>query len=203
VNRGTFVVFEGLDGSGKSTQLERLAAALEAEGYAVARTREPHDCPAGRRIRAMARSGERVAPEQERAWFEEQRHEHVRDVVAPALARGAVVLSDRYFLSTVAYQGARGLDWPSILRESEERFPLPDLVLLLEIDPEEGLARVGGRAGPAEPAFEEAAFLARVAGIFRAIERPYVERLDGRGTPEAVAARVRAAFRRRLGLLAT
>jgi dTMP kinase len=202
VNRGTFVVFEGLDGSGKSTQLERLARALEAAGHTVTCTREPHDCPAGRRIRAMARSGERVAPGEERAWFEEQRREHVRDVIAPALARGAVVLCDRYFLSTVAYQGARGLDWRAILDESEAAFPLPDLVLLLEIDPAEGLARVGGRAGSAEPAFEEAGFLARVAEIFHAVERPYVERIDARGTPDAVEARVRAAVRRRLGLRA-
>jgi dTMP kinase len=198
VKRGLLVVFEGLDGSGKSTQLARLAEALEAGGHAVVRTREPHDCPSGRRIRAMARSGEGVAPAEELAWFLEQRRDHVRDVIAPALAAGRVVLCDRYFLSTVAYQGARGLDPARILRESESKFPLPDLVLLLEIEPAAGLARVAGRGGTAEPAFEGEAFLTRVAREFRALDLPYLVRIDARGTPDAVAGRVAAAVGRRL-----
>jgi dTMP kinase len=198
VKRGRLIVFEGIDGSGKSTQLARLAEVLEAGGHSVVRTREPHDCPSGRRIRAMARSGERVAPEQELAWFWEQRREHVRDVIAPALAAGRLVLSDRYFLSSVAYQGARGLDPARILRESEAEFPRPDLVLLLEITPAAGLARVTRRGGTAEPAFEGEAFLARVAAQLRALDLPYLERVDGCGAPDAVAARVARAVRERL-----
>ena len=116
----------------------------------------------------------------------------MREVIAPALARGAVVLSDRYFLSTVAYQGARGLDPQQLLAANEAEFPLPDLALLLELPPADGLARVAARGGPAEPAFERADFLARVREIFDALDRPYLERIDAAGAPGAVDARIAA-----------
>lgn len=197
MKRGTFIVFEGLDGSGKSTQLRLLAEILRAEGREVVTTAEPYDGAWGRRIRAMARSGERVEPEEELRWFQEQRREHVRELVAPALARGAVVLSDRYFLSSVAYQGARGLDAEAILRDSEAEFPLPDLVLLLEVDAADGLRRIQGRTAAAEPAFEERGFQEAVARVFAGIDRGYLERVDARGTPAQVHAAVLEALRRR------
>lgn len=201
MNRGSLIVLEGIDGSGKSTQLPRLAARLEAAGRRVVRTREPYDCPAGRAIRAMARSGARVAPEQELAWFFEQRRAHVREVVRPALARGDVVLSDRYFVSTAAYQGARGLDAAAILAASEAEFPVPDLVVWLDLPPDEGLARAAQRGEPHEPAFEERSFLERVRAVLTGIERPYLVRVDARGTPAEVEARILAAVRTRLGPL--
>ena len=110
MKRGSLIVFEGVDGSGKSTQLALLAEAMRSAGREVVETGEPYDCEWGRKIREMARSTQGVPPEQELEWFLEQRRAHVRDLVGPALAAGRVVLSDRYFLSTVAYQGARGLD---------------------------------------------------------------------------------------------
>jgi dTMP kinase len=201
VTRGSLVVLEGLDGTGKSTQLPRLAARLRACGHAVVETREPFDCAPGRRIRELAQRHEPVAPEDELALFMEQRRLHVRERIAPALARGEVVLSDRYFLSTVAYQGARGLDPDALLRANEAEFPLPDLALLLELPPAVGLARVAARGAPAEPAFESMEFLARVRAIFTALERPYLERIDASGPPDAVEARIAAAVSRRLGLL--
>jgi len=200
VTRGSLLVLEGLDGSGKSTQLPRLARRLRARGHRVVETREPHHCAAGRRIRELARSGEEVAAETELALFMEQRRTHVRERIAPALARGDVVLSDRYFLSTVAYQGARGLDPAKLLAANEAEFPLPDLALLLELAPEVGLARVAARGGPAE-SFERGDFLACVRAIFDALDRPYLERIDGAGSPDAVEARIAAAVARRLGLL--
>ena len=159
-------------------------------------TREPTDGPTGQRIRAMARSGRLVAPDEELRWFFEDRREHVATVVEPALAAGRSVVTDRYFLSTVAYQGARGLDWRSILADSEREFPLPDLALLFEIAPEQGLRRVQARGGTAEPAFERADYLAQVAAIFAAIERDYVVRIDASGSAEAVAAAALASLAR-------
>jgi dTMP kinase len=200
VAKGWLIAFEGVDGSGKSTQLARLAAALRAEGRRVVTTGEPTDGAFGRRIRAMAASGERPSAEEELRWFVEDRREHVARSLRPALAEGAVVLTDRYFLSTVAYQGARGHDPARLLAESEAEFPLPDLVLLLEIDPVRGLARAAGRPRAAEPAFEERAFLARVGGILRSVERAYLERIDAEGSEDEVAKRVRDAVARRLGL---
>lgn len=200
MNGGLLIAFEGVDGAGKSTQLRRLAAALRAAGHDVVETREPTGGPWGRRIREMARSGARVAPAEELRWFVEDRREHVAAVIRPGVARGALVLTDRYFLSTVAYQGARGLDPERLLAEAEAEFPLPDLALVLDVDPEAGLARVAARGGVAEPAFEEAAFLARAVAIFRGLGRRYVEHVDGRGEPEAVARAIGALVQQRLGL---
>ncbi len=180
---GHLIAFEGIDGSGKSTAAGRVAAALAEAGHDVVATREPTDGTWGRRIRSMAASGETVAPEEELRWFVEDRAEHVRETIAPALAAGRVVLTDRYFLSTVAYQGARGLDWKQILADAEARFPVPDLALVFEIGPEAGLARTRGRAGHAEPAFEERSFLERVAAVYAAIDRPWITRIDA--TPPA------------------
>jgi dTMP kinase len=148
----------------------------------------------------MARSGEAVSAEQELAWFVEDRSAHVAEVLGPALDAGETVLCDRYTLSTVAYQGARGLDAAALLADAEDRFPIPDLVLLLEIAPARALARVGARGGVGEPAFEGRERLERVAAIYRDLERPYIERIDaGRAVPE-VAREIADAVRRRLAL---
>jgi dTMP kinase len=200
VNEGRLLVFEGLDGCGKSTQIEQLGRALRETGGNVLLTCEPTDGPWGRRLREMTRGGELVAAEEELRWFVEDRREHVAQVLTPALEAGRIVLADRYFLSSVAYQGARGLDWRGILQDSEAEFPLPDLVLLLEIEPEAGLARVRARGAALEEAFERKDFLERVAEIFRAVERPYIERISAQGSPEEVHAAVRARVSARLGL---
>jgi dTMP kinase len=186
VSRGRLIALEGLDGSGKSTQLPPLVAFLRDAGHDVVATREPTDGEWGRKIRVMAQTGDRPPADEELRWFMEDRQQHVQEVIAPALETGRTVVTDRYFLSSVAYQGARGLDWREILRESEARFPLPLRVILFEVTPEVGLARVQSRAGTAEPAFERADYLARVAEIFAAIERDYVVRLDASGDEAGV-----------------
>jgi dTMP kinase len=201
VKRGTLLALEGVDGCGKSTQVAELVRALREAGRDVLATCEPTGGPTGARIRAMARSGTALPAEEELRWFVEDRRAHVRDTIGPALADGRVVVTDRYFLSTVAYQGARGLDWRRILAESEAEFPLPDLALLLELPADEGLARVHRRGRAVEGRFERADYLERVAEIFRAIERPYVERIPAAGGPDEVHARVVDRVRARLGLL--
>lgn len=193
MNAGRLVAFEGIDGAGKSTQLRCLAAALRAAGRSVVETCEPTSGVWGRRIRAMARSGERVAPAEELRWFVEDRREHVAEVIRPGVAAGSFVLTDRYFLSTVAYQGARGLDPARLLVEAEAEFPLPDLALVLDVDPAAGLARVARRGGIVEPAFEDGGYLARVVTIFRGLDRPYLRHLDARRPVDAVADDIRAA----------
>ena len=200
MNRGKLIALEGLDGCGKSTQLVRLREALRARGRDAVLTREPSDGPTGQRIRAMARSGQAVAPAEELRWFQDDRRDHVTRVVAPALAAGRWVLTDRYFLSTVAYQGARGLDWREILAASEAEFPVPDAALIFELPVADGLARARARGGPAEPVFERADYLERVAAIFAAIERPYLSRIDASGAESAVTERALAALRARIPL---
>lgn len=200
VTRGKLIVFEGIDGCGKTTQLEMLAGALRARGAPVVTTREPTDGEWGRRIREMARSGARVEPRRELDWFVRDRREHVRAVIEPGLAAGELVLSDRYYLSSVAYQGARGLDWRDILERSEAEFPLPDLAILVEIDPERGLERVHARGGTAEPVFEEIAFQRAVAELFAALRCPYIVRVPGDDTPEAVHRAIAGLVEARLGV---
>jgi len=200
VNRGRLVVFEGIDGSGKSTQLGLLAEQLRESHLAPIVTKEPTDGRWGRKIRAMARSGEVIAPEEELRWFLEDRREHVEKVMRPGIEAGRIILSDRYYLSTVAYQGARGFDPQVLLAQAEAEFPMPDLALIFELDPEAGLARVQARGDAAEPTFEEAGFLARVAAVFRALDRPYLARIDASRPIEAVARAVRETVRERLAI---
>lgn len=200
MNSGSLIIFEGLDGSGKSTQARRLAEALRAGGEDVVLTREPTDGEYGQLIRAMASSGKKVPPQTELEWFFADRREHVQNLIRPALAKGQNVISDRYYLSTVAYQGARGLDAKQILEASEAEFPLPDLVLLLEIGVEAGLARVSARGAKREEVFEEETFLAKVAHEFARIDRPYLVRIDAARPPDAVFADVCKVLHARLHL---
>lgn len=203
MNRGTLIAFEGIDGCGKSTQLARLAETLRAQGHDVLETREPTDGPWGRKLRAMLQSGDPVAPEEELRWFLEDRAEHVEHEIQPALEAGRVVLTDRFTLSTVAYQGARGFEWQELLTQAEERFPIPDLVVLVELSPRDALARVRARGGPLEAEFEEEQLLERVAAVFAALPCPYIERVDGAGAPDGVAQRLHAAVLARLPRLAS
>ena len=200
MNAGRLIAFEGLDGSGKSTQLERLAARLRAAGCDVVTTHEPTTFPSGQRIREMARSGQPLAPEEELRWFVEDRRVHVDEVITPALRTGKIVLTDRYYLSTVAYQGARGLDFEQILADSEAEFPIPDLVLLLEIDPQIAYERVHARGAAIEGVFEKREFLSRVASVFDALDCTYVERIPGDGEPSQIEAIIAERVSVRLGL---
>ena len=178
MKRGALIVFEGLDGCGKSTQLSLAAEVLRTKGLDPVVTREPTDGPWGRKIRAMAASGEAVSPETELEWFFEDRREHMRNIIRPALEVGQTVLSDRSYISTVAYQGARGLDPKKILADSEAEFERPDLVLLFEVSPRDGLARVEARGGLSEPVFENLEFQEKVAAVFADLQVSGLVRID-------------------------
>ena len=196
VKRGSLITFEGLDGSGKSTQCLRLASALEEAGHRIVRTREPTDGVWGQRIRAMASSGQRVAPEEELHWFVQDRRDHVRDVIVPALESGEHVLCDRYYHSTVAYQGAHGHDPWQLLEAAEAEFPVPDRTLWFALPARDGLERVHARGGTAEPVFEQLDFLERVGEIFAALakRRPAIVRVDAGGSEAEVATQVAACW---------
>jgi dTMP kinase len=146
--RGVFVVLEGGDGSGKSTQVPLLFARLRDAGREVVVTREPGGTDTGARIRALVLGGSALHPSTEALLIAADRAEHVAEVIRPALARGAVVVSDRYVPSSLAYQGAaRGLGVDEIVRLSEwaTRGLEPDLVIVLDVPADEAARR---RAGP-------------------------------------------------------
>jgi len=141
---GRFLVFEGGDGVGKTTQVERLCARLAAEGHETVRTFEPGDTPAGRRIRELVldpSTGD-LAPRAEALLYAADKAHHLHAVVLPALARGAVVVCDRYVDSMLAYQGAgRVLDPAEVERVARWATGdlRPDLTLLLDVDPRQAV----------------------------------------------------------------
>lgn len=188
---GLLIAIEGIDGAGKTLQARTLAAALEARGFGVVLTREPTDGPWGRILRASAISG-RLSPQEELDTFLKDREQHVRERIRPALAEGRIVITDRYYFSTMAYQGARGFD-PEALRERNEAIAVePDLLLLIDLDPAVSLARIGRRDGRGNE-FETLAQLTRTREIFRSVRKPYLVTLDGNRPEAAVAAAVLAA----------
>ena len=146
--RGVLITFEGVEGSGKTTQLARLARWLRAHGHRVEQTEEPDGTVLGRAIRGLFERPGRTRPLTEMFLFMAARHQHVSEKLAPWLAQGHFVLCDRYGDATVAYQGyGRGLD-VDLIRELNERATgglAPDLTLLFDLPPEEGFRRIGGR----------------------------------------------------------
>jgi len=182
---GALVAFEGIDGAGKTTQAHRLVEAVRARGLPALYTKEPTDGPWGQKIRRSAES-ERMSMEDELHAFMEDRREHVRDLLLPSLRAGAVVVLDRYYFSTAAYQGVRGADPAEIIRRNEEFAPQPDLLVFVDTPVEVAMERIRVR-GHAVTSFEKAEALERSARIFRALERPYLLRVDGRRSIDEIA----------------
>lgn len=187
---GRLIVFEGIDGTGKSTQLRLLRHYLEARGNRVVATREPTDGAYGRKIRSLYRSRSTLSPEEELALFINDRREHVTSVLAPALADGRIVLCDRYFLSTAAYQGAVGLD-PELIIARNGFAPPPDLALVFELEPQEAVRRIIEHRGELPNDFEQLDYLQKVDTVFRSMRLPYIRRIDASPAADQIQQRVR------------
>ena len=189
---GWLVVVEGIDGAGKSTVVRRLAECCNARGLPCVTSAEPTRGPWGMKLRQSMTEG-RLSLEEELGLFLKDRAEHVERLIRPSLAAGKVVLLDRYYLSTAAYQGARGAE-PEMILEMNERFaPRPDLVLLLDFDPDGGLARIRAR-GDAPNTFEVAEQLRTVRNIFLGLERPFIRRVDASRPADEVLAECQSEF---------
>ncbi len=199
--RGAFVTFEGLDGVGKTTQCALLCTALEASGRKVVRLREPGGTPVGERVRALLLDPSLAGmdPVCELLLYEAARAQLASAVIRPALARGAVVVSDRFFDSTAAYQGfGRGLGLDAVAAANALACGglAPDRTLLLDLAPGEALGRAT-REGADRMELEGVAFQERVrAGFADAARRDpgRVRPIDASGTVEEVWGRVRAAL---------
>jgi dTMP kinase len=197
--RGWLFVFEGIDGSGKTTQVRRAAEALRARGLRVVELVEPTDGPYGRQIRSSSRQGgRRPSPEEETELFIRDRMEDVENNIAPALERGDVILLDRYYFSTMAYQGARCLDPGEIRRRNEAFAPRPDLVLFFDVNLDEAMRRIERQRASATDLFERRDYLAHVKSIYddTARQDDCFHTLDAGADEDAVARQVLAAIDR-------
>jgi dTMP kinase len=196
--RGVLITFEGVEGSGKSTQLRRLERWLRREGYRPETTREPDGTALGVGVRRLfERPGVSPQPLTEMFLFMAARHQHVMDRLRPWLRAGRIVLCDRYTDATVAYQGyGRGLD-PQLIREMNVQATggvLPDLTLLFDLDPAQAFRRIGSRRLDHFER-EKQAFHRRVRRGYLEIMRAdpkRVRRVDAAGDAGAVEQQVRA-----------
>lgn len=161
---GFLIAVEGVDGTGKTTLSALLAQFCGERGLLCAYSKEPTGIGAGRKLRESARTG-RLGVEDELALFLQDRIDHSARAIRPALTAGAVVILDRYYWSTAAYQGARGVDPAKIVADNEAHVPRPDLVVLLDVEPDSGLKRVRIR-GDIPDEFEKTSALVRSRAIF-------------------------------------
>jgi dTMP kinase len=198
---GRLIVFEGIDGTGKTTLAARLAGRLRAAGLQVVETREPWSSPHGEELKRLLSASDRTwSRERELELFEKDRAAHVAAVVAPALERGAWVVQDRTFWSTAAYQASAAFPPATIVARSRKFAPLPDLTLLLTLEPERALERIG-RARASPSSFERLENLRAVDRVYRelAAGEATLAAIDAGRPLEAVAADVERICRERLG----
>jgi dTMP kinase len=190
-----FLTFEGVDWSGKSTQAELLVDWLREQGRTVLSTREPGGTPVGEAVRSVVLHGDEMTPWAEAALYAAARAEHVERALRPALERGEDVVCDRYFDSSVAYQGgARGLGVERVLELNlmVTRALVPDRTFLVLLDPGAARRRGGGQPDRIEREGDE--FMRRVDEAYRAIAAASPERivaLDGARAPDEIAEEVR------------
>ncbi|TCL08251.1 thymidylate kinase [Shimia isoporae] len=202
VTGGHFITFEGIDGSGKSTQARMLADHLIAEGHEVVLTREPGGSKGAEEIRALVLEGDpdRWSAETEILLFTAARRDHLERTILPALAAGKIVICDRFADSTRMYQGLSRGDLRNVVDQLHDLMigREPDLTILIDMDPAEGLSRAKSRQ-TAEERFEDfgQALQDQMRSGFLALSREYADRfrvLNGAGTPEEVATRVMEAL---------
>lgn len=178
LKKGVLIVFEGIDGAGKSTQAEILLEQLETHGYPVVSFREPSNSKWGREIKRKAQHADSITPQEELELFQRDREENVRNNLKPALERKKIVILDRYYFSTIAYQGAKGIDPESIRKRNEAFIVRPDLVFILDVAAGKGLERIDDRE-QRDMLFEREDYLAKVRKLFKSFRGNNLYHIDG------------------------
>jgi dTMP kinase len=197
--KGILISVEGIDGTGKTTQVRLLMERLDKLGIDAVALKEPTQGRYGEEIARLASSGGLEDPRRELELFMLDRMEDVRENILPALEAGKVVIMDRYYQSNIAYQGARGLDPAKIKEENEKFSPVPDLIIILDVDPGIGMARVSSRRDVVGH-FENEAYLRKVRELFLRIgESPNAVVIDASAPVEEVHRRIVEAIEKRLG----
>lgn len=179
LSKGILVAIEGIDGAGKTTQINLLKTYFEQLGLIVSVFKEPTTGKYGRIIRQLAISGRHVVtPERELDIFILDRIDNCKNNIKPALDRHELVIMDRYYFSNIAYQGALGIDRNIILRKNENVAIIPDLVVILDVAVKVGLSRIRINRNEKPNHFEEECYLEKVRKIYREMEAPYIQLID-------------------------
>ena len=175
--KGKLIVIEGIDGTGKSTQATMLAEALRQQGHDVVQSFEPTNGKWGKQVRESATTG-RLSIDEELDLFIKDRQEHVEQLIQPTIARGGTVILDRYYFSSMAYQGARGIDPASIRTQNEAFAPQPNDLFILDLSVDKALQRIGVRDGEANE-FEKRESLQFCRDLFLSLQNePYAHVID-------------------------
>jgi len=186
MKKGILIVFEGIDGSGKSTQVQLLQKILADKGMDVVIFREPSQSPWGKKIKEKAALPDSLSPEEELELFVKDRKDNVQKNLNPALTKNKIILLDRYYFSTMAYQGAKGIDVERIRRINEQFAVHPDLVFILDVEAEKGLNRIQDRKSK-DLLFERQDFLVEVRKIFRSFQGENIFHIDSGNTPDDIS----------------
>lgn len=198
---GKFIVFEGLDGSGQSTQAGLLKDFLIKKGYSVLLTKEPtYDSEAGKKIRKILNKSHEVEPHKLQELFAEDRKEHLEKLITPALKENKIVISDRYFFSSFAYGASEGLDLEWLIKINDE-FLMPDLTFILKVFPKICLERIQKR-GKEVTLFEKKEKLERVWDTYQVLPKRFkdVYIVDGERPIERVFEEIKDMVHSKLNL---
>lgn len=189
LKKGILIVFEGIDGSGKSIQAQLLQEKLKDKGFDVVAFQEPSGSIWGRAIKKKALYPDSLSPEEELDLFVKDRRENVGKNLKPALDKKKVIILDRYYYSTISYQGARGIGTERIRKINEQFAPQADLVFILDIEPRAGLDRIKDRKDK-ERLFEREDYLVKVGQIFRSFRGKSIVHIDALETVEKISQKI-------------
>ncbi len=185
-NLGRLIVFEGIDGSGKTTVSRLFHEYIKSKGIISSWLREPSDSKWGRKIRELANSHDSIPIKEELSYFINDRKWDIKNNINPALSQGKTVILDRYYFSTACYQGARGLDMGTIIEENLKFAPEPDLLFLIDIDVSTALKRIENSRENEAILFEKENFLKKVRKNYLSLKYNYLKLIDGRGKIEEI-----------------
>lgn len=191
MSNGVFIVVDGIDGAGKTTQVQRFTELFEKAGEAVVCSKEPTNGPWGKRIRESATGG-RMELRDELDAFVQDRTEHVQNLIQPSLDAGKIVIVDRYFYSTITYQGVRGGDVGELTRLMREGFPVPDVAFVLDLPAPLAVSRISDSRGDTPNEFENTDSLAAIRNLFLQLSEdcPEIKMIDSAVNEDQVSAQI-------------